>query len=95
MWSRLKSYLWIGLAFGSLYFLLSHHIIFYSLKDFDLLKKQELTLRYTFYGLRQHTPLETLRIKELRDAGIENLMLDEGIVTEEKLNQILRRIWAW
>jgi hypothetical protein len=92
MWSRLKSYLWIGLAIGAFYFLLSHHFIFYSLKHFDVLKKQELTLKYTFYALRQHTPLETLRIKELRDAGIEDLMLDDGIVSEERLNQILRRI---
>lgn len=92
MWSRLKSYFWIGLAIGSFYFLLSHHFIFYSLKKFDVLKKDELTLKYTFYGLRQHTPMETMRIRELRDAGIGDLLLDEGMVTEERLDQILSQI---
>ena len=92
MLSRLKSYFWVALGIGAFYFLLSHHFIFYSLKQFDVLKKQELTLKYTFYALHQHTALETLRIKELRDAGIEDLMLDKGMVTEDKLNQMLRQI---
>lgn len=92
MLSRLKSYLWIALAVGAFYFLLSHHFIFYSLKHFDLLKKNELSLKYTFYSLYQHTPYQTLRIKELRDAGIENIMLERGVLTEERLNGILRKI---
>jgi hypothetical protein len=92
MLSRLKSYLWIALTIGSFYFLLSHHFIFYSLKHFDVLKKQELTLKYTFYSINQHSPLETLRIKELRDAGIEDLMLDQGIVTRDRLDTLLRRL---
>jgi len=92
MLSRLKSYFWVALGIGAFYFLLSHHLIFYSLKQFDVLKKQELTLKYTFYAIHQHTPLETLRIKELRDAGIEDLMLDKGMVTQDKMNQMLRQI---
>ena len=94
MMSRLKNYFLIAIAIAAFYFLLSHHFIFYSLKHFDLLKKQELTLKYTFYSLRQHTPYEALRIKELRDAGIEDLLLDKGIVTEERLDTILRKIDA-
>jgi hypothetical protein len=94
MLSRLKGYLYAALAIGAFYFLLSHHFIFYSFKDFDLLKKKELTLKYTFYSIEQHTPYDTLRIKALRDAGIEDLMVDRGLVTEERLDEILRRIDA-
>jgi hypothetical protein len=92
MLSRLKSYLWIALAIAAFYFLLSHHFIFYSLKNFELLKKKELTLKYTFYSIRQHTPYETLRIKELRDAGIEDLLLEQGMISEERMDELLRKI---
>jgi hypothetical protein len=94
MLSRLKTYFWIALAIAVFYFLLSHHLIFYSFKDIDLLKKQELTLKYTFYGIRQHSTYDTMRIKELRDAGIEDILLDRGLVTDEELKKILNRIDA-
>ena len=92
MLTRLKHYVLIALAVGAFYFLLSHHFIFYSFKDFSLLKKQKLSLEYTFYSLRQHTPYDTLRIDVLRDAGIENILLDRGMVTEQRLDQILDQI---
>lgn len=92
MLSRLKSYFLIALAVAVFYFLLSHHFIFYSLRDFNLLKKQELTLKYTFYSLRQHTAYDTLRIKALRDAGIEDILLDRGMLTEQRLDELLRKI---
>jgi len=92
MLSRLKQYILIAAAIGAFYFLLSHHFIFYSFKDFDLLNKQELTLKYTFYSMAQANPAETLRIKPLRDAGIENIMLERGIVSEKRLDEILDQI---
>lgn len=94
MLSRLKNYFWVALAIVAFYFLLSHHFIFYSFKDFDLLKKQELTLKYTFYSIRQHSAYDTLRIKELREAGIEDILLDRGLVTDNDLAKILNRIDA-
>jgi len=92
MGTRLKQYFLIGLALAAFYFLLSHHIIFTGYRDFDLLKKQKLTMEYTFFSLKQAMPYDVLRIDVLRDAGIENVMLDRGILTEEKLEQILLRI---
>jgi hypothetical protein len=94
MLSRLKGYVLIALAAGAFYFLLSYHFIFFSLKDVELLKKTEPTLKYTFYSLQQHTPFDTLRIKALRDAGIENIMLDRGMITEQRLNDLLKQIDA-
>ncbi|MDA8141042.1 MAG: hypothetical protein M0036_20535 [Desulfobacteraceae bacterium] len=94
MLSRLKQYFWIALAIGSFYYLLSHHFVFSDLKTFDILNKKELTLKYTFFNLGQSTPEEVLRIKELRDAGIEEILLKRGRVTENKLDQIMRKIEA-
>jgi Tfp pilus assembly protein PilO len=94
MLSRLKNYFLVALVVAAFYFLLSHHFIFSSFKDFDLLKKQELTLKYTFYSLRQHTVLDTLRIKELRDAGIETILLDRGMASEQRLDELLTEIDA-
>ena len=92
MFSRLKSYFFIALAAAAFYFLLSYHFIFFSMHDIELLKKTEPTLNYTFYSLQQHTLYDTLRIKELRDAGIENIMLDRGMLSEKRLNSILENI---
>jgi len=92
MLNRLKGYFWIALGIGAFYFLLSHHIIFTSVREFDLLKKEELTLEYTFYNLKTHSNFETLRKDFLRDAGIENILLDRGLITEEKLDEMLNRI---
>ncbi len=92
MLTRLKQYLLIAIAIGAFYFLLSHHFIFYSYRDFNVLKKQELTLAYTFYSIRQHTPMDTLKIEPLRNAGIEDILLERGMVTVEKLDWILRKI---
>ena len=92
MLTRIKQYVLIAAAFGAFYYLLSHHFIFNTFRDFDVLKKQELTLEYTFYSLRQHPPTETLSIDALRDAGIENVMLDRGMLSEERLDQILMQI---
>jgi len=94
MLTRLKQYALIGLAVAAFYFLLSHHFIFSSTTSFDLLKKNELTLSYTFYSLMQNPPEEALRIEPLRDAGIGELMVDKGMLSEERLDYILRKIDA-
>ncbi len=92
MISRLKKYFWIGLAIAAFYTLLSHHFIFYSHTDFDMLKKQELTLEYTFFSMMQSKPEIVLRIDTLRDAGIEDLMLERGMLSEQELQRILNKI---
>jgi hypothetical protein len=82
------------LAIGAFYYLLSHHFIFTSFRNFNILKKNEITLKYTFFSIKQQSPERILRINELRDAGIEDLLLEIGMVTEERLNQILDKIDA-
>lgn len=92
MAKRLKQYFLIGLALAAFYFLLSHHIVFSSFREFDLLKKQELTMEYTFFSLKQAEIYDVLQNDVLRNAGIENILLDRGFVTEEKLEQVLQKI---
>ena len=92
MVTRLKQYFWIGLALAAFYFLLSHHIIFTSFKEFDVLKKQELTLENTFYSLNNNSITDVLRNDRLVDAGIEDVLLDRGLVSEEKLDFLFRKI---
>jgi hypothetical protein len=94
MLQKIRNYVLIALAIGAFYFLLSHHIIFTSLHDFNLLKKSELSLKYTFFSMKQQSPERILRINELRDAGIEDLLLERGMVSEQRLDKILDDIYA-
>lgn len=92
MGNRLKQYFWIGLALAVFYFLLSHHIIFSNFKEFDMLKKQELSMEYTFFSLKHKKAIEILSIDNLRNAGIEDILLDRGLVSEEELDKVLYNI---
>lgn len=92
MITRIRNYALIAIAIGSFYYLLSHHFIFTSWNSFDILPKQELTLKYTFFSIKQVYPETVLRIEELRDAGIGDIMLEKGMLTEDRYNQILRKI---
>lgn len=92
MLSRIKQYLFVALILFGFYYLLSHHFIFTSWSSFDVLPKEELTLKYTFYSLKQANPEIVLRIDELRDAGIGEIMLDKGMVSENRYDHILRKI---
>lgn len=102
MLTRIKSYIIIALVIGAFYFLLSHHFVitghnfaFVGWDDWDdlkILKKNELTLKYTFFSLKQANPYQVMRIEELRDAGIGKIMIEKGIVTDEKMRQITQKI---
>ncbi len=94
MLGRLKQYILIACGIGVFYFFLSHHIIIEvkNWRNFDLLKKSELTLKYTFFSIEQASPEDVLRIDELRDAGIADLMLERGLVSQEELQRILQKI---
>ena len=92
MLSRMKQYFWIAAAMAIFYFLLSHHIIVSSYKEYDFLKKKELTMKYTFYNLSAANVGEALRIEALRDAGIEEVIIKRGTVSKERLQWILNQI---
>ena len=92
MLTRIKQYIIILILLGISYFILSHHFIFTQWDQVDLLPKEKLTLRYTFFSLRQANPNKVMRIEVLRDAGIGEIMVERGMVSQQKLDEITRRI---
>jgi hypothetical protein len=91
MLTRLRNYVLIGLVLGGFYFLLANHFIITGATEFELLKKNELSLKYTFFSLKQTTPEAALRIAEMRQNGLGELMVEKGMISRDKLNAILRK----
>lgn len=82
-----KLILW-GIIFGIAYMLLSYHFIFFGRKV-KLLKKTRYTLDYTFYSATNKSPEKILEEDDLREDGIGDILLEMGLIDEEKLNRIL------
>ncbi len=87
MLKRLKQYLFIGLAIYALYFILNHHFIFQG-RDFYLLNKEKMTLEYTFFSIKSKSPEKILGIDDLRNAGIGDILVERGEISEEERHEI-------
>ena len=87
MKQRLKQYGIIAAVAASLWFVLDNHFIF-SGKSVRLLKKEELNLHDTFVSLDNKRPESVLRNDRLREAGIGDLMVELGILTEDKKSRL-------
>ena len=91
MLKRIKSYIIIGIFLALGYFISSHHIILYKMNNslgFDLLEKSYLTLEYTFYNVTTKRPEDIMKIDLLREAGIGDLLVDIGKLTEGKKQEL-------
>ena len=92
MKARLKQWGLLVAAAGLLYFILSNHIIFdvKDIKDwnFYLLKKSNLDLHYTFYSISQKRAEDIIRVNVLREDGVGDLLVEIGMITEEKKNNL-------
>jgi hypothetical protein len=93
MWSRIKQYLLIAAAGAGLYFLLSHHIIFYGdgynfVRNTYLLKKSKLHLHQTFVSLNQLSADAVMKIKVLREDGIGELLVRIGMISDGERRQL-------
>ena len=82
MKTRIKHYLLIALAVAAGYFIMSNHIIFDG-KDVYLLDKTSLHLHYTFYSIGNKKPNTIMKVDELRDAGIGELLVKLGKMSSE------------
>ena len=87
MLSRLKQYLFIAILAAAGYFLLSNHIVFHGKKPY-FLKKASYNLNYTFYSISEKKPETILEVDILRDAGIGDLLVEAGRITDEEKMKI-------
>ncbi len=82
----LKKILIIAVLAGALYLLLGYHYIIID-KSVKMLKKSELTLKYTVFSTKAKSTDAILSIPELWRDGIGDLLLEEGKITEEELEK--------
>ena len=89
---RKKFIIWVIL--GTLfYFLLSYHIIIMGEGiNFRLLKKSTFTFEYTIFSTKGKNNRKILAIDILREDGIGNLLIEEGLMSEEEQEIILERL---
>ena len=85
--SRIKQYILIAVVAAAGYFIMNNHIIFNG-REVHLLKKSSLHLHYTFYSIKQKKPRVIMEIDYLREAGIGDLLVDLGIISEEKKSRL-------
>ena len=83
MRTRIRNYILIALAIAAGYFIMDNHIIFDG-KRVHLLPKTSLHLHYTFYSISGKRPGTIMKVDELREAGIGDLLVDLGRMTSEQ-----------
>ncbi|MFP4036607.1 MAG: hypothetical protein ACLFUE_03710 [Desulfobacteraceae bacterium] len=86
----LKRYAMWALLAGALYFLLSHHFIIVG-STVRLLDKSNLTLEYTFYSTKGKRISTILDVDPLRENGIGEILLDEGLITKDEYDRYLMK----
>ena len=86
--------IFIFIILGALsYLLLSYHIIIIGKgANFRLLKKSTFTLEYTIFSTKGKMNRKILAIDVLRQDGIGNLLIEEGLMSEEEQEFILERL---
>ena len=87
MRQRLKQYLLIALAAAAVYFVLDNHFVMKK-NSFYLLQKTSLNLNDTFISLDNKRPETIMENDDLRDAGIGDLLVELGMLTDEKKSQL-------
>jgi len=87
MKSRIKQYILIAVIAAAGYFIMNNHIIFNG-REVHLLKKSSLHLHYTFYSIKLKKPRVIMEIDYLREAGIGDLLVDLGIISEEEKSRL-------
>ena len=83
MKQRIKQYIADAILLGAGYFIISNHFIYYN-KSFHILKKSEPNLQYTFFSLEKKSPENILAIDILRNDGIGDILVEEGLISEDR-----------
>ncbi|MBA3036599.1 MAG: hypothetical protein FP814_08915 [Desulfobacterium sp.] len=83
MLRTIRKYIIIGILAYCVYFLLNNHIILDGTRV-HYFKKSQLTFSYTFYELKDKRPETIMKIDELRNDGIGDLLVELGIIDEKE-----------
>jgi hypothetical protein len=83
MLKKTISYILLVFLGAAGYFLLNYHIIF-SGTTVKLLNKSKLTSEYTFINTSNKSAESLMRIDTLREAGIGNVLVEMGRLSEEE-----------
>jgi len=84
MVQTIKKYILYAALIGLVYMLLANHYIYIGGKDFRILKKESLNLRYTFFSVQSKSPSRIIEIDDLRWAGIGDVLYEEGLVSKDQ-----------
>ena len=84
MLKTIKRYLLYAALIGLVYLLLANHYIYVGGKDFRILKKESLNLKYTFFSIQSKSPANIIKIDDLRWAGIGDILYEQGLVTKDQ-----------
>ena len=85
-----KLIVWACVA-GVAYFFLSNHLIFVGGTP-KVLKKSKISANYTFFSTQGKTNEAILRVDELRNAGVGQLLVQLGRISEEELEKLTDKI---
>ena len=91
MVKTIKRYLLYAALIGIVYLLLANHFIYIGGKDFRILKKGNLNLKYTFFSIQNKSPANIIKIDDLRWAGIGDILYEEGVVTKDQQLSLERK----
>ena len=90
MKQRLKQYALITAAAALIWFILDNHFVFDG-SEVHLLKKASLNLHDTFVSLDNKRPASVMQNDRLREAGIGELLVEIGIMSEEERSRLESR----
>ncbi len=83
MFKKIISYILLVFLGAAGYFLLNYHIVF-SGATVKLLNKSKITSEYTFINISSKSVESLMRIDTLREAGIGNVLVEMGRLSEEE-----------
>jgi len=86
-----KKISFLFIAGAIIYFLLSYHVIIIG-GDIKLLKKSTYTLEYTIFSTKGKSNKRILAIDILREDGIGDLLIEEGLMSEDEEVLILESL---
>ncbi|MBW1802219.1 MAG: hypothetical protein JRJ85_16000 [Deltaproteobacteria bacterium] len=82
-----KIIIWLIVA-GIIYFFLGYHVIIVG-SGVKLLKKTGYNLDYIVFNAKGKGNAIIMDIEELREAGIGELLVDEGVMSEGELKKLM------